>query len=91
MTDRAKPKRSAKNLPQYLFITDSKRTTPVSCLKQDSVLFIAKNFCFLLEKNFISETDRSQVPATRVATRVAELNYRIDICCVTKGAHIEHL
>jgi hypothetical protein len=30
---------------------------------------------------------------TRVATHVVsqELDYRIDICRVTKGAHIEHL
>jgi hypothetical protein len=24
-------------------------------------------------------------------TRVQELEYRIDVCCVTRGAHIEHL
>jgi len=35
MTDRAKPKCSAKNLPQYLSITDSKMTTTARCLKQD--------------------------------------------------------
>ena len=32
-----------------------------------------------------------QVPATHVQRVWQELDYRIDICSVTKGRHIEHL
>jgi hypothetical protein len=35
--------------------------------------------------------DVNQVPATYVARVGQELEYRIDICLVTKGVHIEHL
>ena len=31
------------------------------------------------------------IPATHVARVWQELDYRIDICRVTKGGHIEHL
>ena len=33
----------------------------------------------------------NQVPATHVQRVWQELDYRIDICHVTKGGHIEHL
>jgi len=33
----------------------------------------------------------SKVPATHVARVWQELDYRIDICRLTKGGHIEHL
>jgi len=35
--------------------------------------------------------DMSTLSATRVARVWQELDYRIDICRVTKGGHIEHL
>ena len=35
--------------------------------------------------------DMNQVPATHVQRVWQELDYRIDICRVTKGGHIEHL
>ena len=33
----------------------------------------------------------NQVPATQIARVWRELDYRIDICRVTKGGHIKHL
>ena len=34
---------------------------------------------------------RSEIPERHVAGVWQELDYRIDICRVTKGGHIEHL
>jgi len=38
-----------------------------------------------------SHTKVEKLPATHVARVWQELDYRIDICRVTKGEHIEHL
>jgi hypothetical protein len=50
--------------------------------------------CLLSRGIVMKEQDPlGDIPATRVATQrvLQELDYRTDICRVTKGAHIEHL
>ena len=50
------------------------------------------SYAFLrLERSLLIRTATETIPADMLQTVWNELDYRVNVCRITKGAHIEHL